>query len=526
MADEERKRRRGHRRSGSQGQGPSQPPDQPASDQPDEATPEPPVSQASTSGGTSGEAGRGKESARKSEKPMSGTPAPGTVSPMEFWRRGSARSARPAADTQKKLGFWQRITGLHFPAWVPVVGVILIVFGILGVLFYTRSAAGAPRIGDHWHARYEFTVCGQRQPNAPTWEGGVGVHTHGDGIMHIHPFQQSAEGAGARMVKWFEYGGGKITNDSIRMPGSNDEYKSGDKCPDGSEGTLQVFVTSASTGVEERLDTINRYQPQDGDRVRIVFGAVESEPVVGDDRTIIAEEQATRTMEMAVTDDGATDPATAEPSTRFDPNRAQVNAGDVVKLVLKNNGSISHGFRIRGVDGEYDTSDDFVVTPDGEDPATTAGILQPGAQGFVIIRVDTAGEIEFRDDTLQDKIGILVVGQAPEVTASPTPAAEAVDVELSVSMKDNFFEPTTVSVPAGKKFRINLANDGPTFAHNMRIAGPDGEFDTDDDLVSEPSAQRVGVSGELLGQLDDPGTYPLRCDFHTEMTGTVTVTAE
>jgi plastocyanin len=464
-----------------------------------------------------------KGSAKKPEKPASGGTDAGSVSPMEFWRRGSARSARPAG-TQKKLGFWQRITGMHFPAWVPVVGIILVVFGILGGLFFFRSAAAAPKISDHWHARYDFTVCGQRQPNALTWEG-VGVHTHGDGIIHIHPFQTSEEGQGARLIKWFEYGGGKLSNDTIKLPSLPDEYKNGDTCPDGSEGVVQIFVTSAETGVEERLENVNRYIPKDGDRVRMVFGPEESEPVVAEDRTIIAEDRATKDIEVVVTDDGGGS-ANAEATTRFEPNRLAADAGDVVKLTVRNTGSISHGFRMRGVDATYDTSDDFVVTPDGQDPATSSGILQPGGQGFVIVEIGTAGEIEFRDDTIQSVTGVFVVGQAPEVTASPTPAAEAVDAEVSVVMKDNFYEPPEFSVPAGKRFRINLTNEGPSFAHNLRIAGPDSEFDTDDDLVSEPSAQRVGVSGELVGQIDEAGTYPVRCDFHAEQTGTLTVTPQ
>jgi plastocyanin len=442
---------------------------------------------------------------------------------MEFWRRGSARSARPAATSQKKLGLWQRITGFHFPAWVPVVGIIFVVFGILGILFYTRSATGAPRIGtDHWHAPYSFTLCGNRQPNAPEWT--AGVHTHADGIIHIHPFRTSEEGAGARLVKWFEYGGGELTNDSIRMPRTEDndenKWENGEQCPDGTEGTLQVFVTSASSGVEERLRNVERYIPHDGDRVRIVFGPEETEPVVAEDRTIIDPAQAVQTIDITVTDDGT------DAGTRFEPNRIAVNAGEVVNLVIRNTGAISHGFRVRGADGEYNTADDFVVTPDGEDPETTGGILQPGAQGSAIIRLDNQSEVEFRDDTLQDKVGTIVVGAAPEASPSPTAAAEVVDVELTVSMKDNFFEPPEISVPAGKRFRINLTNDGPTFAHNLRISGPDGEFDTDDDLQSQPSSQRVGVPGELVGQIDEPGTYDVRCDFHPEMTGTVTVTAQ
>ncbi len=444
---------------------------------------------------------------------------------MEFWRRGTARSARPSAVPHKKIGIWQRITGLHFPPWVPVVGIILVVFGILGILFYTRSATGAPRIGsDHWHARYEFELCGKRQPNAPFWE--AGVHTHGDGIIHIHPFQTYEEGAGARLIKWFEYGGGKLTNNSIRMPGTpNDDennWENGDLCPDGTAGKLQVFVTPASTGVEKKLDDVTRYIPQDGDRIRIIFGPEVSEPVQEDDRTIVDPAQATRTIQMSVTDDGT------EPTTRFDPNRIQVNAGETVKLELTNTGTISHGFRVSGADKEYVTSDDFVVTPDGEEPATTAGILQPGAKGTAIIKLDTPGvEIEFRDDTLQDKTGIIVVGQAPEASPTPTPEAqEQVDFETSVKLKDNFFDPASVTVPAGKRFRIALTNEGPTFAHNLRIAGPDGEFETADDLLSDPSAQRVGTPGELVGQIDTPGTYAVRCDFHAEQTGTIVVTAQ
>jgi len=474
------------------------------------------VSQAAAGGA----AGASKETSKRSEKHASGAPEAGAVSPMEFWRRGSAKSARATAGSQKKLGIWQRITGFHFPAWVPVVGIILVVFGILGALFWTRSATGAPRIGsDHWHATYTFTACGQKQPNAPFWE--AGIHTHGDGIIHMHPFRTSEEGAGARLAKWFEYGGGKLTNNSIHMPGSNEEWKNGEACPDGTEGKLQVFVTPAATGVEERINSITRYGPQDGDRVRIVFGPEESEPVVADDRTIIPEDQATRDAEIVVTDDGS------DAGTKFEPARIAVDAGETVKVVVKNTGAISHGFRVKGPDGEYNTEDDFVVTPDGEDPTVSAGILQPGAQGFVIIKLNTPSEIEFRDDTLQDKVGVIVVGEAPAATASPTPAVgEAVDVELDLAMKDNFFEPETLSVPAGKKFRVNLKNEGPTFAHNLRIAGPDGEFETADDLVSTPSAQRVGVAGELVGQIAQAGTYAARCDFHTEMTGTVTVTAQ
>jgi plastocyanin len=58
----------------------------------------------------------------------------------------------------------------------------------------------------------------------------------------------------------------------------------------------------------------------------------------------------------------------------------------------------------------------------------------------------------------------------------------------------------------------------------MRIAGPDGQYDTEDDLASTQSSIKAGETGELVGQIDEPGTYTFRCDFHrTEETGTLTV---
>ena len=121
-----------------------------------------------------------------------------------------------------------------------------------------------PSIEDHWHVAYSVYICGQRQPDFALWQGGI--HTHDDGIIHIHPFLPSEEGEGARLVKWFEYGGGKLTQSEMRMPGSRDEYKNGDECPGGAEAVLRVFVNG------ELLEDWSEYIPQHGDRVQIEFG--------------------------------------------------------------------------------------------------------------------------------------------------------------------------------------------------------------------------------------------------------------
>ncbi len=160
---------------------------------------------------------------------------------------------------------------------LPAAAAVAIAAVLVATVLEPRGAgepvrAAGPRIGrDHWHAVYQVFVCGERQPNFPTWESGV--HTHGDGVIHMHPFSPGEDGEGARLVKFFEYGGGRLSQSEMRMPGDRRTLRNGDLCPDGTEGVLQVFVNG------DRLDDWSRYIPQDGDRIRIVFGPPEGESV-------------------------------------------------------------------------------------------------------------------------------------------------------------------------------------------------------------------------------------------------------
>ncbi|MCI0817758.1 MAG: hypothetical protein J4N36_06295, partial [Chloroflexi bacterium] len=71
------------------------------------------------------------------------------------------------------------------------------------------------------------------------------------------------------------------------------------------------------------------------------------------------------------------------------------------------------------------------------------------------------------------------------------------------------------------KVKLNLINLG-EFVHNIRIAGPDGIYDTDDDIVSEDVLP--GETGELIFVVDEEGEYIFRDDFRREtLTGILTV---
>jgi uncharacterized cupredoxin-like copper-binding protein len=75
------------------------------------------------------------------------------------------------------------------------------------------------------------------------------------------------------------------------------------------------------------------------------------------------------------------------------------------------------------------------------------------------------------------------------------------------------FVPTEVVGQAGEVIEFQVVNEGDV-AHNLTVSGLDKEYATPDDFTS-PTLE-AGESGTLLVKIDEPGTYPFRCDFHPQ----------
>ena len=99
---------------------------------------------------------------------------------------------------------------------------------------------------------------------------------------------------------------------------------------------------------------------------------------------------------------------------------------------------------------------------------------------------------------------------------------EAVDGVLQTAAGDNFYTLNNLKVSLNETTTIEIVNEGAAI-HNMRIAGPDGEFNTDDDSVSDPELISGGATGVLEFTPTLAGTYTFRCDFHTTEQGGVIV---
>lgn len=95
------------------------------------------------------------------------------------------------------------------------------------------------------------------------------------------------------------------------------------------------------------------------------------------------------------------------------------------------------------------------------------------------------------------------------------PAGEPVEPQDSVveiTIAGRQFLESRISLRVGEPVTIRVLNQD-SDVHNLRIAGPDGEYQTEDDAVTAPEAIPPGEAGELTFAPQIAGEYTFRCDF-------------
>ena len=148
---------------------------------------------------------------------------------------GKASSAKKVARAARAGGRTSigQPRGLLFP------GVLSLVV-LLGVslVVYAREdrrnddLGGVPQLGDHIHQAFSINVCGEWLPDIPEFESPVGIHTHGDGVIHIHPFSQLGAGANATLGRYLkdarDDGGLDISASSSKLTYLEETYEEGE----------------------------------------------------------------------------------------------------------------------------------------------------------------------------------------------------------------------------------------------------------------------------------------------------------
>ncbi len=114
-----------------------------------------------------------------------------------------------------------RILRPSFPALV----VVIIIAGVALVTFaYTSRDVQARPVQneDHWHSPYGVWDCaggeeGEFLPRFSSSDDGLGIHSHGDGLIHIHPYFEAASGENATIEDFMVAMRAELSDDAITM---------------------------------------------------------------------------------------------------------------------------------------------------------------------------------------------------------------------------------------------------------------------------------------------------------------------
>ena len=105
----------------------------------------------------------------------------------------------------------------------------------------------------------------------------IGIHTHGDGFIHTHPFTSSEGGTNATFGRFLSYGGWSASEDSLSLwegpaaaPGRTD-FSNGDKCPPGTLYAGQAAVVKYSVNCKNQFRNPSDVRLADGEVIAIGF---------------------------------------------------------------------------------------------------------------------------------------------------------------------------------------------------------------------------------------------------------------
>ena len=181
---------------------------------------------------------------------------------------GKASSAKKVARAARAGG--NRRPGQRRQLGFPALIVLVVLAGVSLVIFAreNREANAAPLSQangedfDHWHAALGISDCGSFVFDGG--EGGPfftdalqdpqGIHTHGDGVIHIHPFLDSAGGRNARMSIFFDDINLQISDDSVTFPDGTVWDEAEKQCGEGDAATAGQIVIARWNDAQAAAD--------------------------------------------------------------------------------------------------------------------------------------------------------------------------------------------------------------------------------------------------------------------------------
>jgi hypothetical protein len=178
-------------------------------------------------------------------------------------RASSAKKVARAARAGGKGAKVGRERSLLFPGAI----VLVVVLG-LALVVYARSTidpaeAVAPGIADHWHQAYGLYVCGEFLPDMQDTSDPNGIHTHADGVIHVHPgaAQQVARtGDDATLEVFLNAAGASISDTRLDLPENEgydpSSYVEGENTCGDEDAIVQVAFWFSAANTDEDPEII------------------------------------------------------------------------------------------------------------------------------------------------------------------------------------------------------------------------------------------------------------------------------
>jgi hypothetical protein len=134
------------------------------------------------------------------------------------------------------------------------------------------AASGARVDVDFWTAALGVKICGTWLSNAPAFGLDTGVHSHGDGLVYVHPFTPDEAGDKATLGLFLQRGGWLASSDELKV-WDGDDHRSGSTCANGQPAQVRWWVD----GVEQHGDP-SAFAPRNGQVIVLSFDADATPP--------------------------------------------------------------------------------------------------------------------------------------------------------------------------------------------------------------------------------------------------------
>ena len=173
-----------------------------------------------------------------------------------------AKAAKAGATPSSSVGREQRSLG--FP--MALLGIIVLGIALVTFAWNARDVeALSPSFADHWHLPYGIYDCREdgfladlEDPQTPN----SGIHTHGDGVIHLHPQSSTATGNNAQLERFLEATRAQLDGDDALTFTDRDALTEDGAVCDGEPAILHVarFAPGSETPEEVATEDLGSFR--------------------------------------------------------------------------------------------------------------------------------------------------------------------------------------------------------------------------------------------------------------------------